>query len=185
MGSNPARPTTLRFFFVERRIIISSTITFGYSDTEDRLWVRILNDDGSDKKMWLTRNLCGKICSCLASNLEKTTSIDKEKSKVSAEIFDQLASEHQIAVNKMIKATVSSRSEESIKSKSPGPIRLCNSVNISFGKDWTIKFFCTEEENSFQIKTDRQNVHQILSALIKKCEQAGWNIQKLPIWRKH
>ena len=93
-----------------------------------------------------------------------------------------LATEHQVAINEISKTEKETLSD-SIKTQLSTPVKLCSSVNISFGKVWKLKFFCAEEENSFEIKTDRQNIHQILSAIIKKCSQANWNINNLPDWK--
>ena len=132
--------------------------------------------------MWLTRNLCEKICQSLASTLEKTITenIDKE-SKSPKDVCKLLVTEHQIAINEISKNKVETV-PDSINTQHSTPVKLCNSVNISFGKLWKLQFFCSEEESSFEIKTDRQNVHQILSALVKKCSQANWNINNLPVW---
>ena len=133
--------------------------------------------------MWLTRNLCEKICKSLASTLEKTIigNVDRE-SKSPEYARKLLATEHQIAVNEFSNNKVGTISD-SIKTQQSTPVKLCSSVNIRFGKVWKLQFFCAEEENSFEIKTDRQNIHQILSAIIKKCSQANWNIDNLPVWR--
>ena len=93
-----------------------------------------------------------------------------------------LATEHQHAIKKISKNKVETVTD-SIKSQRSTPVKLCNSVNISFGRVWKLQFFCAEEANSFNIKTDRQNVHQILSAIVKKCSQANWNINNMPAWR--
>ena len=133
--------------------------------------------------MWLTRNLCEKICQSLASTLEKTVigNVDRE-SKSPEDTYKLLATEHQIAINE-----ISTNKVETIpgciKTQYSTPVKLCSSVNISFGQVWKLQFFCAEEDNSFEIKTDRQNIHQILSAIVKKCSQANWNINDLPAWR--
>ena len=133
--------------------------------------------------MWLTRNLCEKICQNLASTLEKTMIGNVErKSKSTEETYKLLATEHQIAINEISTNKVET-GPGCIKTQTSTPVKLCSSVNISFGQVWKLQFFCAEEENSFQIKTDRQNIHQILSAIIKKCSQANWNINNLPVWR--
>ena len=133
--------------------------------------------------MWLTRNLCEKVCESLASALENTVigNVERE-SKTPVDICKLLATEHQFAINEISKTEIEPL-PDSIKSQQSTPVRLCSSVNISFGKVWKLKFFCAEEENSFEIKTDRQNIHQILSAIIKKCSQAKWNINNQPAWR--
>ena len=134
--------------------------------------------------MWLTRNLCEKICQSLASTLEKTVigNVDRESKSVE-EAYKLLATEHQTAINE-----ISTNKVETvpgcIKTQYSTPVKLCSSVNISFGQVWKLQFFCAEEENSFEIKTDRQNIHQILSAIVKKCSQANWNINNLPAWRR-
>lgn len=93
-----------------------------------------------------------------------------------------LATEHQVAINEISRNKVETI-PDSIKTQQNSPVKLCSSVNISFGKVWKLQFFCAEEENSFEIKTDRKNIHQILSAIIKKCSQANWNMNNLPVWR--
>ena len=133
--------------------------------------------------MWLTRNLCEKICHSLASSLEKTVvgNINRE-SKSAEDTCKLLATEHQVAINEISKNKVESV-PASIKTQFSTPVKLCSSVKISFGKVWKLQFFCAGEENSFEIKTDRQSIHQILSAIVKQCSQANWNINNLPAWR--
>lgn len=133
--------------------------------------------------MWLTRNLCEKVCHSLASTLEKTMIENvKRESKSPENICELLTTEHKVAINE-IKKNKEETLPNSIKTQQSTPVKLCSSVNISFGKVWKLQFFCAEEENSFEIKTDRQNVHQILSAIVKKCSQANWNINNMPAWR--
>ena len=106
----------------------------------------------------------------------------EREAKVPQDICKLLAIEHKAATNDISKNNVET-SPDSIKTQHSTPVRLCSSVNISFGKVWKLQFFCAEEENSFEIKTDRQNIHQILSAIVKKCSQANWNINNIPAWR--
>ncbi|MDA9689039.1 hypothetical protein N9V13_01300 [Betaproteobacteria bacterium] len=108
--------------------------------------------------------------------------IDRE-SKSPEDIHKLLATEHQVAINDLSKNNKVETRPDSIKTRYSTPIKLCSSINISFGKVWKLQFFCAEEENSFEIKTDRQNIHQIMSAIVKKCSQANWNINSLPAWR--
>ena len=107
---------------------------------------------------------------------------EDRESKSPEDTCTLLATEHQVAVNEISKNKVEAISD-SIKIQQSTPVKLCSSVNISFGKVWKLQFFCAEEKNSFEIKTDRQNIHQILSAIIKKSSQANWNINNLPVWR--
>ena len=106
--------------------------------------------------------------------------IDRE-SKSPEDTYKLLATEHQNAINEISTNKVKTV-PGCIKTQYSTPVKLCSSVNISFGQMWKLQFFCAEEENSFEIKTDRQNIHQILSAIVKKCSQANWNINNLPAW---
>ena len=106
----------------------------------------------------------------------------ERESKLPKDIGELLATEHMVAINEISKNKVETL-PDSIKTQHSTPVKLCSSVNISFGKVWKLQFFCAEEENSFEIKTDRRNVHQILSALVKKCSQANWNINNTAAWR--
>ena len=93
-----------------------------------------------------------------------------------------LETEHQVAISEISKNKVEPVPAP-MKTQFSTPVKLCSSVNISFGKVWKLQFFCAGEENSFEIKTDRQSIHQILSAIVKQCSQANWNINNLPAWR--
>ena len=106
----------------------------------------------------------------------------ERESKLPEDICELLATEHKVAISTISKNKVETL-PDSTKTQYSTPVKLCSSVNISFGKVWKLQFFCAEEENSFEIKTDRQNVHQILSAIVKKCSQANWNIDNMPAWR--
>ena len=107
--------------------------------------------------------------------------VDRE-SKSPDDVCKLLATEHQVAINEISKNKVETL-PDSIKIQYSTPVKLCSSVNISFGKVWKLQFFCAAEESSFEIKTDRQNIHQILSAIDEKCSQANWNINSLPAWK--
>ena len=107
--------------------------------------------------------------------------VDKE-SKSPEDVCKLLATEHQIAINEISKNKVEML-PDSIKTQYSTPVKLCSSVNISFGKVWKLQFFCAGEKSFFEIKTDRQNIHQILSAIVRKCSQANWNINNLPAWK--
>ena len=107
--------------------------------------------------------------------------VDRE-SKSPEDACKLLATEHQVAINEISKNKIETL-PDSIKTQYSTPVKLCSSINISFGTVWKLHFFCAEEENSFEIKTDRQNIHQILSAIITKCSEANWNINNLPVWR--
>ena len=80
--------------------------------------------------MWLTRNLCEKICQSLASSLEKTIigNVDIE-SKSPEDACKLLATEHQVAVNEISKNKVEAISD-SVKTQHSTPVKLCSSVNI-------------------------------------------------------
>ena len=184
MGSNPARPTILQPTLLEIELSVPQPLPLVTQIQKiDSGFVASI-DDGSDRKMWLTRSLCEKICQSLASALEKTITGNEDRNSQSSEdVYELLATEHQHAINKISKNKVETV-PDSIKSQRSTPVKLCNSVNISFGRVWKLQFFCAEEANSFNIKTDRQNIHQILSAIIKKCSQANWNINNLPVWKE-
>ena len=107
---------------------------------------------------------------------------DRE-SKSPEDALKLLETEHQFAINEISKKNKVETAPDSIKTRFSTPVKLCSSVNISFGKVWKLQFFCAEKENSFEIKADRQSIHQILSAIVKKCSQANWNINNLPAWR--
>jgi len=131
--------------------------------------------------MWLTRSLCEKICVCLATNLEKTIITKQRITNAPDKREELLFLEHQTALSKL-SSTPNRPVDDQPIIRSNTPMRLCNSVNINVGKTWKLQFYSAEKKNSFEIKTDRKNIHQILSALISKCTQANWNIKGLPVW---
>ena len=81
--------------------------------------------------MWLTRNICEKICRSLASTLEKTMieNVDRE-SNSPVDTVKLLATEHQLAINEIPRNKVETI-PDSIKTQQSSPVKLCSSVNIS------------------------------------------------------
>ena len=58
---------------------IITNITFGYADSEDRLWARLIMTDQSETTIWLTRALCQAVCNGFGQLLEKNTSLNPDE----------------------------------------------------------------------------------------------------------
>ena len=139
--------------------------------------------NGQDRKMWLTRALCQKVCISLSEALEKTLDYSAKEVLPASEIEKSLNTEHKLAIEKNSAKDQSTNNfgNESKNIKKTATL-LCSSVNIKYGKLWIIQFLTADTKHSCEISTSRENFHVILSALLTQCRHAHWNITSLSPW---
>ena len=139
--------------------------------------------NGQDRKMWLTRALCQRVCISLSETLEKTVDNVTKEALPATEIEKLLNTEYKLAVKKnCAKDQLENNFVDENKNTKKTATLLCNSVNIKYGKLWIIQFLTADTKHSCEISTSRENFHVILSALVTQCKHAHWNITDLSDW---
>ena len=138
-----------------------SLITFGYSDSEDRLWVRLTADD-SNATFWLSRRLVSRFLPDVYGGL------------VGEQSREEAALEHEQAV-------VELRSQGGDSSppapKVDGLLSLGLISTIRFSHDsgtYSMIFEGNADEAGF--RCDRKAVHRVLEALWSRQRAVGWGL---------
>lgn len=155
--------------------LLAKNITFGYSDSEDRMWARLqLVDTDDEYRVWLTRRLCHNICNALIQLIEKNTAIadkadkhnylKKEFYESSRSTWDPTPEAPKISAN----------------NKSAN-MYFCNKVEISSGQEWLLKF-TSNDNKTCHFKANRVHILKILVALIKQTKTAHWNLDIPSTW---
>lgn len=142
-------------------------ITFGYSDSEDRLWFKLALFDQKDVQIWITRQLAKNMCKELIRLLkyhskEKLTysdlDIKKEIFEISNAIWDKSPS-------------------KSLNKNNKSSLGLCKNVEIIlFNNNWKIVISVSHEQKFFFITT-RDNVIKLFIAIIQQIKFANWDIK--------
>ena len=142
-------------------------ITFGYSDSEDRLWFKLALFDQKDVQIWITRQLAKNMCKELIRLLkyhskEKLTysdlDIKKEIFEISNAIWDKSPS-------------------KSLNENNKSSLGLCKNVEIIlFNNNWKIVISVSHEQKFFFITT-RDNVIKLFIAIIQQIKFANWDIK--------
>ena len=152
-----------------------SNITFGYADSEDRLWARLILQDQSETMLWLTRALCQAFCNGLAKLLEERLA-QTESSKMSVEQCQQhVRAEFFEAKTTTWSPTPPPPDKNSGTELKPSHGKLCHTIQITPGEQWQIKF-CPPQDQVMILALTRPQAHKILAALLLQAHRAQWNL---------
>ena len=162
---------------------VITNITFGYADSEDRLWARLIMTDQSETTIWLTRSLCQAVCNGLGQVLEKNTVLGGDTPASEDAIQKYIKTEFFEA-----KTTTWSPTPEPPKADSPSPTdlglgRLCHTIQITPGDTWQLRFLLPQARPMVMALL-RPQVHKILAALLLQGQRAQWNWQLNHDWMK-
>ena len=138
-----------------------SLITFGYSDSEDRLWVRLTAQD-SNATFWLSRRLVSRFLPDVYGGL------------LGDQPREEVASEHERAV-----AALRSQGGDNAPPapKVEGLVNLGLISTIRFSHDngtYAMIFEGNGQKAGF--RCDRKAVHRVLEALWSRQRAVGWGL---------
>lgn len=155
---------------------IANTVTFGYADSEDRMWLRLLLVDGGEAKMWLTRRMCESLCNSIAKLIEGHTLVNDEK--LSGDTLTQhLKTEfYETTISTWDPSPPPAKNETNAT-----PMSLCHSISIDAGDNWCIRFSGVNNVE-YALPMDRRLIQKTLLAIYKQAQQAGWNITTTYSW---
>ena len=161
----------------------SHSITFGYSDTEDRIWVRMLLANKSEVNFWINRRLCKAIYEAMAGLLKKSKLIDGKELEsealeqhLRAEFFELSRSTFDPAPPPPSQKSNPTDGE----AVAPKWIGLCHSVTITSGAKWLMSF--TTKGVDYQLALERRSMIKVFVGLLKTCERASWDVPKTYGW---
>lgn len=153
-------------------------VTFGYSDSEDRMWIRAGHDG---VLWWITRRLALRLIAQWGELLERTLPADgAAQAQPEAEAGEagrrqRARREHSAALS------APPPPDEPDVPPTAGPSALLFSVELSVkGDDCRIVFLSGDKRQG--IVLPRKDAHRLLSALASRCRGNGWLSGSLPPW---
>jgi hypothetical protein len=159
------------------------TITVGYSDSEDRLWLRLSNTDEA-LQTWLHRRFVQYLLPQVWELLSRTCHNPlAEFSGIHASSFNTnnqtlwLLAEREAALD--YKATAPKNNKENSTHNTPElslePAGLIATINLSANTQRVEWSFATTRRN-IGLNTSRAEAHQLLQMLFTRQHDAGWGL---------
>lgn len=153
----------------------------GYSDSEDRLWLRFGSDEGA-VQLWMTRRLLSKALPQIWSLMAKTCALPPDMAKDPASRQNALLAEREVALEVKVAHTTEEAREVKPKAMAHRPVqgglmsrilaeRSGRRIKLNFlGSGGQVGMICTRAE-----------LHRMLNLLVRRAEACGWQID--PPWR--
>jgi hypothetical protein len=153
-------------------------ITFGYSDSEDRVWLS--SSDGA--RYWLTRRLLARLLRPVTDMLEKT--VPGGDIPHALPPGSRVALEHEAALADGPEGLppVQTNTETRAPGTAPGkPPALVTEVTCQ-ADGRRCALIITAGGEPKRIEMNRADLHRTLSALHRITVKAGWGLAGLPDW---
>lgn len=153
-----------------------ASMTLGYSDSEDRVWVRLV-DEHDEQRVWLTRRSVFALIKALAKQLE--TSLGELDSILQMGAGERLAMEQDEAAGSM-NANAPEPAPRS-KNYQVADKGLCSVFDLeSRGMRWVVRLH-TVRGQPLEFDGNRLQMHQLLKSLLNRQLEADWRLPA-PLW---
>ena len=153
------------------------TFTIGYSDSEDRVWVRVILVDHTEARLWLTRRLVQRVVETTADLLIKTLPKETDLSIPglgNAISMAKLAADFAKAKENPSDAPAPPPPETRMAASLP--VGLCQSLDITPAeKVWSF-IWRTPGSPGYLLMIDRCAVMRLTAGLLTQAQTAGWNL---------
>ena len=158
------------------------SLSMGYLQSEDRLWVRLVLADDTQRQIWVTRYLTEKLIQGLAELLQASYQqvplpfpIDRETG---------LKFEHEEATQ--LKADASAGQTGKDLQKPADDEGLCLNIEIKKIADfqWQLTWN-TAQKKAYTMQPNRIEMHQLLQSLLRQQQRANWCIAHQHDWPLH
>jgi len=153
-------------------------LTFGYSDSEDRLWLK----SGEATNYWLTRRLLSRFIGPTADLLEKTVPGAEVPNALPPR--QRVALEHEEAMADTPEgqpAMVRNKETRSSQGVTPTPPLLVSSLSITADAS-RCRLSIVAGGRESQLNLSRLDFHRFLGAMTLATRKAHWDLPDLPGW---
>lgn len=152
-------------------------ITFGYSDSEDRLWTRLILKDGGEAFLWLTRRLTEHLCQAVVQMIEKHTSAE-ELGTQADNLLPTLKKEYyEISRTTWDPSPPKADNSHTISTGT----QVCTQVTINKHTQWEL-IFRSNKGNTYELGMQRKELEKILAAFLLQGQKAQWHLQINSAW---
>ncbi len=158
----------------------AQTVTFGYSDSEDRIWARLVLDSSQEVRFWMTRRLLQNLINSLAQLLEQQTQHaqpELNSSQVQQYLKTECFEASRATWDPDPPPPTTPNQDASINPS----IEMCLEINIQIDQSWHFRFSGTRQKN-ICLSLTRDQVPKFLIALITQEKNAGWEIPLVNKW---
>lgn len=161
-------------------------ISMGYSDSEDRMWIRT---EASNVLWWMTRRLALRLIAQWAQLLERSVEVEGAGDEAGEGQGEGLiaARRRQALRDEYAHAVAAARGEQKVAPvERPAPgVALENcllaSVDLSANARGA-RLVLKAPGRSETLTMSRSEAHRLLDALFGRCSRLGWYGAKLPAW---
>lgn len=153
-------------------------ITFGYSDSEDRVWLS--SSDGA--RFWLTRRLLAGLLRPVCDVLEKTVPGGDIPNALPPGQRIALEHEEAMADSPEGQPAIERNKETRVAGTPPSrpPVLVTSITFQANGKRCAL--IVTAGAEPTRVELNRMELHRLLAALHKTTISAGWSLSGLPDW---
>ncbi|TCJ15028.1 hypothetical protein EZJ19_08165 [Parasulfuritortus cantonensis] len=155
-----------------------SQITFGYSDSEDRVW--LASTGGT--RFWLTRRLVNGLLRPTCDLLEKTVPGGDVPNALPAS--QRIAIEHEESLADSPEGLPAIEKNKETRGAGNAPVKppaLVTIVTVQADAS-RCAWIVTAAAKPARIEVNRLEFHRLLAALYRTAEAAGWGLANLPGW---
>lgn len=155
-----------------------SQITFGYSDSEDRIWL----SSSAGTRFWLTRRLLAGLLRPMCEILEKSVPGGDIPHALPAS--QRIALEHEEAMADSPEgqpAMEKNKETRGAGAAATKPPILVTSITFQAGPQ-KCALIITAGHEPTRIDTNRMDCHRLLAAMHQTSRSAGWALAGLPDW---
>jgi hypothetical protein len=150
------------------------SITTGYSDSEDRIWARMVLHEG-EIRLWLTRRLVMRLC---AGMLDLLIKAEKQEESSSIEVLRETIAKASIAA-KIEQAK--GRLSDTPAPPPPDPdVKLssgiCHSIDITPGANDWVFIWKSAGLPPCQLALNKDGVTRLVTGLIQQANANGWDV---------
>lgn len=153
-----------------------ASVTVGYSDSEDRVWVRLV-DAHVELRVWLTRRTVAGLIERLGKFLE--SSLVELAPLITMESANRLSMEHDEAASLMSEVSPAPKKPEEGYAVIDGGLCALTEVDIRDSHSFVRLYPSGYAPVVFNVS--RLQAHQLLKSLINRQREAGWQVS-VPIW---
>jgi len=156
-------------------------LTFGYSDSEDRIWLSV----STGRRFWLTRRMVLGFLPKIADLLEKTVPGGDIPNALPAS--ERIALEYIEALEDGLDGLPAMEMNKETRTAAlgngppPAPPHLLTSLSASAKGD-RCSLILQPDTKDGTVSLKRLEFHRLLSALIRTATGAGWDLRGLPAW---
>ena len=151
-------------------------LTFGYSDSEDRLWLRFSNDPA---QLWLSRRLARSLIIHLIEQMTLSCPGDPACG-ASADPKHRLGLEHEMS-REVVQETGRGARVPSPDMAPASASFLLTSFKLNVTSQQVI-IECIAPGYGRGLALMRNEAHTVLAALVSRCLSAEWDFKDLPAW---